>query len=204
MSNKGLLFVFSGPSGVGKGSIMKNFTAKYADENFISVSATTRKPRPGEVNGVHYFFMSEDEFTALAENGGMLEYANFSGNYYGTPKEPVYKTLEEGKNVFLEIEVQGAAKVKKICPEAIFVFVMPPNMEELTRRLVDRNTEDQKTIELRLSNARREIEQARNYDYIIVNNTIEEAVEELAAIVSSSKCTYGNMKNFIDEVLENA
>lgn len=204
MSNKGLLFVFSGPSGVGKGSIMKNFTAKYADENFISVSATTRKPRPGEVNGVHYFFMSEDEFTALAENGGMLEYANFSGNYYGTPKEPVYKTLEEGKNVFLEIEVQGAAKVKKICPEAIFVFVMPPNMEELTRRLVDRNTEDQKTIALRLSNARREIEQARNYDYIIVNNTIEEAVEELAAIVSSSKCTYGNMKNFIDEVLENA
>ena len=204
MSNKGLLFVFSGPSGVGKGSIMKNFTAKYADENFISVSATTRKPRPGEVNGVHYFFMSEDEFTTLAENGGMLEYANFSGNYYGTPKEPVYKTLEEGKNVFLEIEVQGAAKVKKICPEAIFVFVMPPNMEELTRRLVDRNTEDQKTIALRLSNARREIEQARNYDYIIVNNTIEEAVEELAAIVSSSKCTYGNMKNFIDEVLENA
>ena len=204
MSNKGLLFVFSGPSGVGKGSIMKNFTAKYADENFISVSATTRKPRPGEVNGVHYFFMSEDEFTALAENGGMLEYANFSGNYYGTLKEPVYKTLEEGKNVFLEIEVQGAAKVKKICPEAIFVFVMPPNMEELTRRLVDRNTEDQKTIELRLSNARREIEQARNYDYIIVNNTIEEAVEELAAIVSSSKCTYGNMKNLIDEVLENA
>ena len=199
-----MLFVFSGPSGVGKGTIMKNFTARYADENFISVSATTRKPRPGEVNGEHYYFMSEAEFTELAENGGMLEYANFSGNYYGTPKEPVYKTLEDGKNVFLEIEVQGAAKVKKICPEAIFVFVMPPNMQELTRRLVDRNTEDQKAIELRLSNAKREIEQARNYDYIIVNNTIEEAVEELAAIVSSSKCTYGNMKKFIDEVLENA
>ena len=204
MNNRGLLFVFSGPSGVGKGTIMKNFTARYADENFISVSATTRKPRPGEVNGEHYYFMSEAEFTELAENGGMLEYANFSGNYYGTPKEPVYKTLEDGKNVFLEIEVQGAAKVKKICPEAIFVFVMPPNMQELTRRLVDRNTEDQKAIELRLSNAKREIEQARNYDYIIVNNTIEEAVEELAAIVSSSKCTYGNMKKFIDEVLENA
>ena len=204
MNNRGLLFVFSGPSGVGKGTIMRNFTAAYPDDNFISVSATTRKPRPGEEDGVHYYFMSQEQFTELAENGGMLEYANFSGNYYGTPKEPVYKTLEQGKNVFLEIEVQGAAKVKEICPEAIFIFVMPPNMAELTRRLVDRNTEDPKTIELRLSNAKREIEQAKNYDYIIVNNTIEEAVDELAAIVSSSRCTYGNMKNFIDEVLKNA
>ena len=204
MSNKGLLFVFSGPSGVGKGTIMKEFTRRFPEENFISISATTRKPRPGEENGVHYYFMSEAEFTELAENGGMLEYANFSGNYYGTPKGPVYDTLEEGKNVFLEIEVQGAAKVKKICPEAIFIFVMPPDMDELTRRLVDRNTEDEKTIELRLSNAKREIEQAKNYDYIIVNNTIEEAVNELTAIVSSSKCAYKNMKNFIDEVLKNA
>lgn len=204
MNNKGLLFVFSGPSGVGKGTIMKEFTRRFPEENFISVSATTRKPRPGEENGVHYYFMSEAEFTELAENGGMLEYANFSGNYYGTPKGPVYDTLEEGKNVFLEIEVQGAAKVKKICPEAIFIFVMPPDMDELTRRLVDRNTEDEKTIELRLSNAKREIEQAKNYDYIIVNNTIEEAVNELTAIVSSSKCAYENMKNFIDEVLKNA
>ena len=204
MSNKGLLFVFSGPSGVGKGTIMKEFTSKYPEENFISVSATTRKPRPGEEHGVHYYFMNQDEFTELVENGGMLEYANFSGNYYGTPKGPVYKTLEEGKNVFLEIEVQGAAKVKQICPEAIFIFVMPPNMDELARRLTDRNTEDQKTIELRLSNAKREIEQAKNYDYIIVNNTIEEAVNELTAIVSSSKCAYVNMKNFIDEVLKNA
>ena len=204
MSNKGLLFVFSGPSGVGKGTIMKEFTSKYPEENFISVSATTRKPRPGEEHGVHYYFMNQDEFTELVENGGMLEYANFSGNYYGTPKAPVYKTLEEGKNVFLEIEVQGAAKVKQICPEAIFIFVMPPNMDELARRLTDRNTEDQKTIELRLSNAKREIEQAKNYDYIIVNNTIEEAVNELTAIVSSSKCAYDNMKNFIDEVLKNA
>lgn len=204
MNNKGLLFVFSGPSGVGKGTIMKEFTRRFPEENFISISATTRKPRPGEENGVHYYFMSEAEFTELAENGGMLEYANFSGNYYGTPKGPVYDTLEEGKNVFLEIEVQGAAKVKKICPEAIFIFVMPPDMDELTRRLVDRNTEDEKTIELRLSNAKREIEQAKNYDYIIVNNTIEEAVNELTAIVSSSKCAYKNMKNFIDEVLKNA
>ena len=204
MNNKGLLFVFSGPSGVGKGTIMKEFTRRFPEENFISISATTRKPRPGEENGVHYYFMSEAEFTELAENGGMLEYANFSGNYYGTPKGPVYDTLEEGKNVFLEIEVQGAAKVKKICPEAIFIFVMPPDMDELTRRLVDRNTEDEKTIGLRLSNAKREIEQAKNYDYIIVNNTIEEAVNELTAIVSSSKCAYKNMKNFIDEVLKNA
>ena len=204
MNNKGLLFVFSGPSGVGKGTIMKEFTRRFPEENFISISATTRKPRPGEENEVHYYFMSEAEFTELAENGGMLEYANFSGNYYGTPKGPVYDTLEEGKNVFLEIEVQGAAKVKKICPEAIFIFVMPPDMDELTRRLVDRNTEDEKTIELRLSNAKREIEQAKNYDYIIVNNTIEEAVNELTAIVSSSKCAYKNMKNFIDEVLKNA
>lgn len=204
MNNKGLLFVFSGPSGVGKGTIMKEFTARYPEDNFISVSATTRKPRPGEEHGVHYYFMSESEFTELAENGGMLEYANFSGNFYGTPRDPVYKTLEEGKNVFLEIEVQGAAKVKEICPEAIFIFVMPPNMEELAKRLTDRNTEDQKTIELRLSNAKREIEQSKNYDYIIVNNTIEEAVNELTAIVSSSKCAYDNMKNFIDEVLKNA
>ena len=204
MNNKGLLFVFSGPSGVGKGTIMKEFTRRFPEENFISISATTRKPRPGEEHGVHYYFMSEAEFTELVENDGMLEYANFSGNYYGTPKGPVYKTLEEGKNVFLEIEVQGAAKVKKVCPEAIFIFVMPPDMDELTRRLVDRNTEDEKTIELRLSNAKREIEQAKNYDYIIVNNTIEEAVNELTAIVSSSKCAYENMKNFIDEVLKNA
>ena len=204
MSNKGLLFVFSGPSGVGKGSIMKEFTSRYPEENFISISATTRKPRPGEEHGVHYYFISQDEFTNLVDNDGMLEYANFSGNYYGTPKAPVYKTLEEGKNVFLEIEVQGAAKVRKICPEAIFIFVMPPDMNELSKRLIGRNTEDQKTIELRLSNAKREIEEAKNYDYIIVNNTIDEAVDELVAIVSSSKRTYANMKNFIDEVLKNA
>lgn len=203
MNNKGLLFVFSGPSGVGKGTIMRNFTAAHP-ENYISVSATTRKPRPGEEDGVHYYFMSKQEFLSLAESGGMLEFANFSGNYYGTPKEPVYRMLSEGKNVFLEIEVQGAAKIKQLCPEAIFIFVMPPNMNELTRRLIDRNTEDPKTIELRLSNARREIEQAKNYDYIIVNNTIEEAVKELSAIVCSSKCTYDNMKEFIDEVLKNA
>lgn len=203
MNKKGSLFVFSGPSGVGKGTIMRNFIA--TDPNsFISVSATTRRPRPGEEDGVHYYFMTESEFVRLAESGGMLEYANFSGNYYGTPKGPVYEKLEEGKNVFLEIEVQGAAKIKQLCPEAIFIFVMPPDMHELTRRLVDRNTEDQHTIEVRLSNAKREIEQAKNYDYIIVNHTIEEAVNDLTAIVRSAKCTYDHMKNFINEVLNDA
>lgn len=204
MTDKGLLFVFSGPSGVGKGTIMRDFIAAHPEENFISVSATTRKPRPEEKNGVHYFFMSESEFIKLAESGGMLEYANFSGNYYGTPKGPVFQMLSEGKNVFLEIEVQGAAKIKSICPQAILIFVMPPDMNELRRRLVDRNTEDPETIELRLGNAKREIEQAKNYDYVIVNNTIEDAVEKLTAIVTSSKHTYDNMKNFIDEVLEHA
>ena len=123
-----------------------------------------------------------------------------------TPSETVQEvhTPEEGKNVFLEIEVQGAAKIKQLCPEAIFIFVMPPDMHELTRRLVDRNTEDQHTIEVRLSNAKREIEQAKNYDYIIVNHTIEEAVKDLTAIVRSAKCTYDHMKNFINEVLKDA
>ena len=199
MNKRGLLLVFSGPSGVGKGTVLKEYLKKHPDTAF-SVSATTRKPREGEVHGQHYFFLTREKFDRLIENDGLLEHAQFAGNCYGTPKEAVEKNLEKGIDVVLEIEVQGALQVKEKCPDALLVFVMPPSFEELRRRLTGRGTENEETVRRRLSNASREMEAAKQYDYIVVNQTVEDAADQLEQIVCAAKHTAKYLREFIDEV----
>ena len=200
--SKGTLFIVSGPSGCGKGTVLAEILKQ--DNVYYSVSATTRTPRPGEVNGVNYPFLSKDEFEKLIENGGMLEYANYCGNYYGTPKKPVEDMLAEGKNVILEIEVQGALKVMEKCPEAVSVFILPPSLKELRRRLHKRGTETEEVIEKRIGEAAGEIRKAINYDYVMINGELEIAVSDLLSIINSQKLKKENSEYLIDEVLENA
>ncbi len=203
MNKKGQLIVVSGPSGVGKGTVLKEYLNS-RDGIAYSVSATTRQPRPGEENGIHYYFLSREEFERTAAEGGMLEYASYNGNYYGTPKAPVEQQRNQGNDVVLEIEVQGALQVKKSCPDALLIFVAPPSFEELKNRLTGRQTEDAKTVENRLNIARQELMCAGEYDYIIVNDTVEQAVRRLGQIISANRYNKNNMKEFLDEVNHNA
>lgn len=200
--NKGTLFIVSGPSGCGKGTVLAEILKQ--DNVYYSVSATTRSPRPGEVDGVNYHFLTKDEFEKLIENGGVLEYANYCGNYYGTPKKPVEDMLAEGKNVILEIEVQGALKVMEKCPEAVSVFILPPSLKELRRRLHKRGTETEEVIEKRIGEAAGEIRKAANYDYVMINGELETAVSDLLSIINSQKLKRENSEYLIDEVLKNA
>lgn len=203
MNKKGQLIVVSGPSGVGKGTVLKEYLNS-RDGIAYSVSATTRQPRPGEENGIHYYFLSREEFERTAAEGGMLEYASYNGNYYGTLKAPVEQQRNQGNDVVLEIEVQGALQVKKSCPDALLIFVAPPSFEELKNRLTGRQTEDAKTVENRLNIARQELKCAGEYDYIIVNDTVEQAVRRLEQIISANRYNKNNMKEFLDEVNHNA
>ena len=200
--NKGTWFIVSGPSGCGEGTVVAEIIKQ--DNIYYSVSATTRAPRPGEVNGVNYHFLSKDEFEKLIENDGVLEYANYCGNYYGTPKKPVEDMLAEGKNVILEIEVQGALKVMDKCPEAVSVFILPPSLKELRRRLHKRGTETEEVIEKRIGEAAGEIRKAVNYDYVMINGELETAVSDLLSIINSQKLKKENSDYLIDEVLKNA
>lgn len=200
--NKGMLIVVSGPSGCGKGTVLAEILK--SDRIFYSVSATTRSPRPGEMDGVNYYFLTKEKFEKLIEEDGMLEYASYCGNYYGTPKKPVEDMLEQGKHVILEIEVQGAMKVMEKCPEAVFVFILPPSLKELERRLNKRGTEAEDVIKKRLSEAAGEISQAHKYDYAVINGELEKAVDDLKAIIRAEELKSVNSKNNIDEVLENA
>ena len=200
---RGQLIVFSGPSGVGKGTILAQYMA--ARENICySVSATTRSPRPGEVDGQQYFFLTKERFEEMIAAGQMLEYAQYSGNYYGTPKQFVEDKLAAGVDVVLEIEVQGAAKVRQACPEALFVFVLPPSFEELRSRLTGRGTEDAATVQKRLDAALGELRQAGTYDYVIVNDDLDRAVKDLSTVVQAARCSVKFQKNLIEEVLEHA
>lgn len=185
-NKKGVLIVLSGPSGCGKGTVLKELISKNSNV-FLSISATTRNPRDGEIDGKNYYFISKDEFEKQIQNDGMLEYAKYCENFYGTPKAPVLKRLENGQNVILEIEVQGAMKIKEKQKDAILVFLMPPSMEELERRLVDRKTDDIKTITKRLNIAKEEISNKDKYDYIIINNTVLEAVDDLQSIIKAER-----------------
>ena len=180
---KGTLFVFSGPSGVGKGTLNAKLFAEFGDQMAFSVSATTRAPREGEIDGTHYFFISKQEFENRIANNDFLEYAQFAGNSYGTPKSYVMSLLEQGKNVLLEIEVQGAMQVMERMPSCVSIFVLPPSFEELERRLRGRGTETEEKILKRLETARGELAYADKYQYQIVNGgDLEAAYQELRSV----------------------
>lgn len=198
--SKGLLLVVSAPSGGGKGTILKELFSR--DKNLrLSVSATTREPRPGEEHGKQYFFISRKEFEGLISQGKMLEYAEYIGNYYGTPRGPVEEWTEAGQDVVLEIEVQGGAQIKKLIPDCVSVFILPPSMAILEKRLRDRGTEDDATIRRRLETARKEIPQAKEYDYIVFNDRLEDAVEDLQAIIRAEKRKFQRDETCIERVL---
>lgn len=187
MNKRGLLMVVSGPSGCGKGTVLGRLL-KENPNVFYSVSATTRAPRPGEVEGVHYFFLSKEQFEEKIKTGGMLEYANYVENYYGTPAQAVEDQRSLGHDVILEIEIQGAMQVKAKCPDAVMVFVSPPSMEELKRRLIDRKTESEEVVNNRLKTAEKEMKAISKYDYVVVNDEVENAVSSLKAILQAEKC----------------
>ena len=183
---RGKTFIVAGPSGVGKGTVLKKLFEKY--DMYYSVSATTRSPRPGEVDGVHYHFLSVEEFRAMIAEDALLEHAEYAGNYYGTPKRYVDEAMDAGRDVILEIEMQGARQVCAKRPETIRIFIAPPSWEELERRLVTRGTDAPEKIAQRLRQARVELENAGEYDYMVVNETVEKAAEEVAAIICAEHC----------------
>lgn len=185
-NKKGLLLVISGPSGVGKGTICQEFLKNNKD-TVVSVSATTRKPREGEIHGENYYFYDEKKFLDMIEHDDLLEWASFCDNYYGTPKQPVLDNLAQGKNVILEIEVQGALKVKSKYPEGVYIFVLPPTLSDLRTRLEGRGTEDKSKVEQRLKTAIGEIQQSIKYNYFVVNGEIEQAVKDIEAIIKAEK-----------------
>ena len=185
MSERGLLIVLSGPSGVGKGTVRKAIFERDDNEFEYSVSMTTRPMRKGEVDGVDYYFRTKEEFEAMIEAGEMLEYAEYVGNYYGTPLTYVNKTLDEGKDVFLEIEVQGAQQVKEKVPDGVFIFLTPPDLAELKARIVGRGTDSPEVIEERMRVARQEIEMMALYDYAVVNDQVQNAVDRIKDIIVS-------------------
>ena len=203
MSDKGLLVVLSGPSGAGKDTVLNNLLAKNKNIR-ISTSATTRSPREGEVDGEDYYFISNEEFVQLISKDGMLEYAEYCGNYYGTPYDQVESWLCKGRDVVLEIEVKGGAQVMKRCPDAVSIFIIPPSLKELEMRLKNRATEPDKIIEKRLNIAREEINAAKDYNYIVVNVTVEQCATDICNIIVSEKMKSYRKINIIEEVLKDA
>jgi guanylate kinase len=201
MADRGILVVVSGFSGAGKGTLMKRLMEKY-DNYALSVSATTRDPRPGEEHGREYFFHTKKEFEELILEDALIEYAQYVDNYYGTPKAYVEKQLNMGKDVILEIEIQGALKVKKKMPNTLLLFVTPPNAEELKHRLVNRGTESLEVIESRLSRASEEAKGMSEYDYILINDVIEECVDNMHSIIQSQHDAVKNRQEFIKEITE--
>lgn len=185
MSERGLLIVFSGPSGVGKGTVRQEIFSTPNHKFEYSVSMTTRPQRPGEVDGVDYFFRTREEFEDLIKKGQMLEYAEYVGNYYGTPLSYVNETLDKGIDVFLEIEVQGALQVKKKVPDGVFIFLTPPDLEELQDRLAGRGTDSQEVIAQRIERAKEEIALMREYDYAVVNDQVPLAAERVKRIIET-------------------
>lgn len=185
MTERGLLIVLSGPSGVGKGTVRKAIFESEGNDFHYSISMTTRAKRVGEVEGVDYFFRSREEFEALIEAGEMLEYAEYVGNYYGTPLSYVQETLDQGKDVFLEIEVQGAKQVKEKVPDGVFIFLTPPDLGELRSRIVGRGTDALEVIDERMRVAREEIEMMALYDYAVVNDQVPHAVKRVKEIIAT-------------------
>ena len=201
MNNKGVIAVISGPSGVGKGTICTYLAQKY-DDFFLSVSATSRLPRPNEVDGVHYHFKTPEQFKEMIANDEFLEYAGYVDKFYGTPKAPCYEHVEKGINAILEIEVQGGMMVKEKEPDTVMIFIVPPSMEELENRLRGRGTETEEVILQRLARAKEELLQMKNYDYIVANNSVEEAAEQIRNILSSESLKTKNMINMVEKELK--
>lgn len=199
--SKGFLMVLSGPSGSGKGTVSAALMKKNKEIVF-STSVTTRTPRPGEVNGENYFFVSVEEFENMVQNDGLLEYAFVHTNYYGTPKDFVFEEIEKGEIVLLEIDVQGALQIKKRYKEAVFIFLLPPSMSELKQRLINRDTETEEEINTRFSNAYKELDFVGEYDFFVVNNTVEQAVRDIEHIIAAEKLRTKRFKNIKAEVLE--
>lgn len=202
MTEKGILIVLSGPSGVGKGTVRKAIFSRPDTKFEYSISMTTRKPREGEVDGVDYFFRTREQFEKLIEQGKLLEYAEYVGNYYGTPIDYVKETLAAGKDVFLEIEVQGAKQVREKFPEGLFIFLMPPSLDELENRIIGRGTESVELINNRMEAARREIELTSMYDYIVENDSVDNAVEKINSIVLAEHCRSERLAHKYIKMLE--
>lgn len=200
--SEGILVIFSGPSGSGKGTVLKKYLAANDDAR-VSVSMTTRQPREGDIDGVHYYFVTREYFEKKISENKMLEYAEYNHNMYGTPKEPVDEMLREGKTVFLEIEVQGAEKIRKLYPDAVSIFLMPPSMRVLEERLRGRQSEDEETINHRLVIAREEIRRASEYEYIVVNDTVDNAAEVMDKIITAERQKISRNKKIISEVINN-
>lgn len=198
MSNRGLLTVISGFSGCGKGTVVGKMVDSY--DYSLSISATTRKPRSGDIDGVHYFFITKEEFEDRIANNGFLEWAEYVGNYYGTPKDYVDRMLSEGKNVILEIEMQGGLKVKEQCPDAVLIFMVPPSADELKNRLVNRGTEDADTISRRLKRASEEIDYIDSYDYIVVNEDVGKCAGDIHQIICNEHKKVVNNKEVINKI----
>jgi len=198
---KGLLIVISAPSGTGKTTLCHMLLEEFPNMEF-SISYTTRKPRPGELNGRDYFFVDRETFERMVEEGDFLEWAEVYGNLYGTSKSQVLKALEEGKDILLDIDTQGALQVKKNFPEAVLIFILPPSLKELERRLKKRGTDDEETIRKRLQIAREEIGKALEYDYIIVNDILEVAFERLRSIITAEKCRTDRLSAEIEKLVE--
>ncbi|MGT2755340.1 guanylate kinase [Streptococcus ovis] len=201
MTERGLLIVFSGPSGVGKGTVRKEIFESSDNKFEYSVSMTTRPQRPGEVDGVDYFFRSREEFEDLIRQGQMLEYAEYVGNYYGTPLTYVNETLDRGVDVFLEIEVQGALQVKQKVPDGVFIFLTPPDLEELQERLVGRGTDSSEVIAQRIERAKEEIALMREYDYAVVNDQVSLAAERVKRIIEAEHFRVDRVIGRYDEMI---
>lgn len=201
MNNKGLLVVISGFSGAGKGTVMKRLLELH-DNYSLSISATTRSPRTGEVDGREYFFKTVEEFKTMISSNELVEYAQYVGNYYGTPKAYVEEQLQAGKNVVLEIEIQGALNIKKMFPEAVLMFIMPPDAKSLESRLRGRGTEDEATIEARLARASQESQGVEAYDYIVINDQVDDCVERINSIVMCEKTKASHNFSLIQHIRE--
>ncbi len=199
-NRKGILIVLSGFSGSGKGTIMKELMKKHSDVYALSISATTRAPRVGETDGIEYFFKTKEQFEEMIKNEELIEYAQYVEHYYGTPKAYVTEQLEAGKDVILEIEIQGALKVKEKFPDTLLLFVMPPSANELKERLVGRGTEKMSVIESRLHRAVEEAEGIENYDYLVINDKLEECVEQVHSIIENEHVKVSRNIEFINSM----